>query len=78
MASTDFEANAYDIETTSVKLLRVGDVIQLIFSNKLDARLYYAEAASRLRGRRTSWEEVRDEGEQEEEARDPRARGRLL
>jgi hypothetical protein len=49
MASSDFEANAYDIGTTSVKLLRVGNVIQLIFSNKLDARLYYAEAASRFK-----------------------------
>jgi hypothetical protein len=49
MTASDFEANAYDIGTTSVKLLRVGNVIQLIFSNKLDARLYYAEAASRFK-----------------------------
>jgi hypothetical protein len=50
LTSSDFEANADDIGTTSVKLLRVGNVIQLIFSNKLDARLYYAEAASRFKG----------------------------
>jgi len=49
MTSSDFEANAYDIGTTSVKLLRAGNVVQLIFSNKLDARLYYAGAASRFK-----------------------------
>ncbi len=48
MASSDFEANAYDLGTTSVRLMRVGNVIQLIFNNKLDARLYYAEAPSRF------------------------------
>ena len=32
-----------------MRLVRVGDVIQLVFSNKLDARLYYAETATRLK-----------------------------
>lgn len=49
MASSDFEAKTYDLGTTSVRLVRVGNVIQLIFSSKLDARLYYAEAASRFK-----------------------------
>ena len=49
MASSDFEANAYDLGTTSVRLVRVGNVIELIFNNKLDARLYYVEAASRFK-----------------------------
>jgi len=49
MASSEFEASAYDIGTTSVRLVRAGNVIQLIFNNKLDARLYYAEAASRFK-----------------------------
>jgi hypothetical protein len=49
VASSDFEASAYDIGTTSVRLVRAGNVIQLIFNNKLDARLYYAEAASRFK-----------------------------
>jgi hypothetical protein len=49
VASSDFEANAYDLGTTSVRLVRVGNVIQPIFNNKLDARLYFAEAASRFR-----------------------------
>jgi len=49
MASADFEARQFDLGTTSVRLLRVGSVIQLVFSNKLDARLYYAETASRFK-----------------------------
>jgi len=49
MADSDFEADAYDLGTTSVRLVRAGNVIQLIFNNKLDARLYYAEAASRFK-----------------------------
>ena len=49
MASSDFEANEYNLGTTSVRLIRVANVIQLVFSNKLDARLYYAEAASRFK-----------------------------
>ena len=48
-ASADFEARQFDLGTTSVRLLRVGSVIQLVFSNKLDARLYYAETASRFK-----------------------------
>ncbi len=48
-SSSDFEASEYDLGTTSVRLTRAGNVIQFIFSNKSDARIYYAEAASRLK-----------------------------
>jgi hypothetical protein len=54
MAASDFEADAYDLGTTSVRPVRAGNVIQLIFNNRLDARIYYAEAASRFKRAGTS------------------------
>lgn len=49
MAGRDFEASEYDLGMTSVRLVRVGNVVQLIFSKKLAAELYYAEAATRFK-----------------------------
>jgi hypothetical protein len=49
VASPDFEAKEYDLGTTSVRLVRVGTIIQLIYSNKLDARILYAELSSRFK-----------------------------
>jgi hypothetical protein len=55
--SEDVEANQYDIGTTSIRLVRVGNVIQIVFSNSIEAKyLYkelaegYKEAQDRLRG----------------------------
>lgn len=49
MASSDFVAEEYDLGTTSVMLVRVGNVIQLVYSNKIDARLLHAELSSRFK-----------------------------
>jgi hypothetical protein len=49
MASSDVEASEYDVGTTSIRLIRVGNVVQVLFSNKLDARFYYAETATRFK-----------------------------
>ena len=34
--TSDIEASEYDLGTTSVRLVRVGNVVQVLFSNKLD------------------------------------------
>jgi hypothetical protein len=49
MASSDFEASEYDLGTTSVRLIRAGNVVQAIFSNRMDARVVYADLASRFK-----------------------------
>ncbi len=49
MSSSDIEASEYDLGTTSVRLVRVGNVVQIIFSNKLEAKFYYADAATRFK-----------------------------
>lgn len=33
--STDFEAREFDLGMTSVRLVRVGNVVQLFYSNKI-------------------------------------------
>jgi hypothetical protein len=45
----DFEASQYDVGTTSIRLIRVGNVVQLWFSSALEARYLYKELAERYR-----------------------------
>lgn len=59
--SSDFEGRAYDLGKTSVRLVRVGKVIQVLFEDRAEARLCYdelatrfSEAESKVRGRRKS------------------------
>ena len=49
MEPSDVEASEYDLGATSVRLIRVGNVIQIVFSKKLAAKVYYAEAATRFK-----------------------------
>jgi len=49
MNASDVEASEYDLGTTSVRLVRVGNVVQVLFSNKLDAKFYYDETAARFK-----------------------------
>jgi hypothetical protein len=49
MASPDVEESEYDLGVTSVRLVRVGNVIQIIFSKKLAAAFYYAETSTRFK-----------------------------
>jgi len=58
MATSDVEASEYNLRTTSVRLVRAGNVVQALFSNKLDARIFYAEVAGILKRE----EEKLDEG----------------
>ncbi len=45
---SDVEASVYDLGTTSVKLVRVGNIVQIVFSNRHDARVVHAELASKF------------------------------
>lgn len=49
MDISDVEASEYDLGTTSVRLVRVGNVVQVLFSNKLAAKFYYGETAVRFK-----------------------------
>ena len=48
--SSDIESNQYDVGTASIKLIRVGNVMQIIFSNSLEAKYLYKELAERYKG----------------------------
>ena len=45
----DVEANHYDIGTTSIRLVRVGNVIQILFSSPLEAKYLFNELAERYK-----------------------------
>jgi hypothetical protein len=45
-APSDVDASECDLGTTSVRLIRVGNVVQAIFSSKLDAKLFYDDVES--------------------------------
>ena len=51
-ASSDIDASDFDLGTTSVRLIRVGNVVQAIFSNKLDAKLFYDDVESTFKSER--------------------------
>ena len=41
--SGDVEGSQLDIGTTSIRLVRVGNVVQILFSSSLEAKLLYNE-----------------------------------
>ena len=49
MLSKDVEASQYDIGTTSIRLVRAGNVIQILFSSSLEAKYLYKELAERYK-----------------------------
>jgi len=48
-ASSDVDASDYDLGTTSVRLILVGNMVQATFSSKLEARFFYDDVASTLK-----------------------------
>ena len=48
VASSDFELSTYNLGTTSVRLIRAVNIIQIVFSNRTDAKVVYAELASKF------------------------------
>lgn len=47
--SSDVEASQYDIGTTSIRLVRAGKVLQVLFSSSLEARYLYKELSERYK-----------------------------
>ncbi len=47
--NSDVESKKYDIGTTSIKLIRLGNVIQIWFSSSLEAKYLYRELAERYK-----------------------------
>jgi hypothetical protein len=47
--NSDVEASEFDIGTTSIRLIRVGNVVQLLFSTSFEARYLYRELAERYK-----------------------------
>jgi hypothetical protein len=47
--NNDVEAHEYDIGTTSIRLVRIGNVIQMLFSNKLEAKFHYQGLAEKYK-----------------------------
>lgn len=47
--SDDVKASKYDIGTTSIKLIRIGNVVQLVFSSALEAKFLYKELSERYK-----------------------------
>ncbi|MBI2127430.1 MAG: hypothetical protein HYU02_09005 [Thaumarchaeota archaeon] len=45
----DVESSQFDMGTTSIKLVRVGNVIQIVFSSSIEARYLYKELAERYK-----------------------------
>ncbi len=45
--SNDVEASQFDIGLTSIRLVRVGNVIQIVFSSSREARFLYKDLAER-------------------------------
>ena len=41
--SSDVEGSQFDIGTTSIRLVRVGNVAQILFSSSLEAKLLYSD-----------------------------------
>jgi len=51
-ASSDIDASDFDLGTTAVRLIRVGNVVQAIFGNKLDGKLFYDDVESTFKSER--------------------------
>ena len=49
MEPSDLEGSEYDLGTTSARLVRVGKLVHVLFSNRQDAAIFYAELASRFK-----------------------------
>jgi hypothetical protein len=47
--SNDVEGNRYDIGTASIRLVRAGNLVQVLFSNRLEAKYLYRELAERYK-----------------------------
>jgi len=49
MLSSDVEGGQFDVGTTSIRLARVGNVVQILFSSSLEAKFLYNELFERYK-----------------------------
>ena len=49
MLGSDVEGSQFDIGTTSIRLVRVGNVVQILFSSSLEAKLLYSELSEKYK-----------------------------
>jgi hypothetical protein len=49
LMKNDVEASQYDIGTTHIRLVRAGNVVQILFSSPLEAGFLYKELAARYK-----------------------------
>ena len=49
MGPADAEASGYVLGTTHARLVRIGKLVHVLFSNRQDAKVYHAEAASKFK-----------------------------
>lgn len=47
--SQEAEAKLFDIGTTSIRLVRVGNIVHIVFSGSLEAKFLYKELAERYK-----------------------------
>ena len=45
--SGDVELGQFDIGTSSIRIIRIGNLIQIVYSNKLEAKFLYEELFQR-------------------------------
>jgi hypothetical protein len=46
VSPSDVQASEFALGDTSVRVIRVGNIIQVVFSKKMEAEYYYADAAA--------------------------------
>lgn len=47
--ASDVEGSNYNIGTTSIRLVRVGNLVQVMFSNSWEAKYLYQELAEKYK-----------------------------
>jgi hypothetical protein len=55
MASPDYEVSVYDLGVTSIRLIMVANVIQIVFSRKQAAAIFYAATAKKFKEDEEEW-----------------------
>ena len=50
----DVEASQFDIGTASIRVVRAGNVLQILFSSTLEAKYLYRELAQRYKRAKTN------------------------
>ena len=47
--SDDIESSEYDLVTNTISLIRIGNIVQVLFSQKIAAKVFYMELAAKFK-----------------------------